>query len=82
VALQVVRNDETGPQKVIAAVYARVSTFNGQDPTMQTRELTEYCQRRVGMFLTPMWTPGFRARRIRDPNSIGSWLMPMLGDSM
>ncbi len=29
-----------------AAVYARVSTTNGQDPTTQTRELREYCQRR------------------------------------
>ncbi len=30
-----------------AAIYARVSTNNnGQDPTMQTRELEEYCQRR------------------------------------
>lgn len=30
-----------------AAIYARVSTVNaGQDPTMQTRELEEYCQRR------------------------------------
>jgi DNA invertase Pin-like site-specific DNA recombinase len=29
-----------------AALYARVSTTNGQDPTMQTRELEEYCQRR------------------------------------
>ena len=28
------------------AIYARVSTTNGQDPTMQTRELKEYCQRR------------------------------------
>src|SRR5215475_2284734 len=29
------------------AVYARVSTANnGQDPTMQTRELREYCERR------------------------------------
>jgi len=29
------------------AVYARVSTVNnGQDPSMQTRELTEYCTRR------------------------------------
>jgi DNA invertase Pin-like site-specific DNA recombinase len=29
------------------AVYARVSTSNnGQDPTMQTRELREYCERR------------------------------------
>jgi DNA invertase Pin-like site-specific DNA recombinase len=30
-----------------AAIYARVSTVNaGQDPTMQTRELEEYCLRR------------------------------------
>jgi DNA invertase Pin-like site-specific DNA recombinase len=29
------------------AIYARVSTTNnGQDPTMQTRELREYCERR------------------------------------
>jgi len=32
---------------VKAALYARVSTSNnGQDPTMQTRELREYCERR------------------------------------
>jgi DNA invertase Pin-like site-specific DNA recombinase len=30
-----------------AAIYARVSTIgNGQDPTMQTRELGEFCERR------------------------------------
>ena len=29
-----------------AAIYARVSTNNGQDPTVQTRELREYCQHR------------------------------------
>ncbi|MDA2913120.1 recombinase family protein, partial [Acidobacteriia bacterium AH_259_A11_L15] len=30
-----------------AAIYARVSTSNnGQDPTLQTRELADYCQRR------------------------------------
>lgn len=43
--LQVVR--ECGPQKVMAAVYSRVSTLgHGQDPEMQTRELREYCERR------------------------------------
>ncbi len=32
---------------MLAAIYARVSTANnGQDPTVQTRELREYCQRR------------------------------------
>jgi DNA invertase Pin-like site-specific DNA recombinase len=29
-----------------AALYARVSTHTGEDPTMQLRELREYCQRR------------------------------------
>ncbi|HVB54957.1 MAG TPA: recombinase family protein [Candidatus Acidoferrales bacterium] len=29
------------------AIYARVSTANGQDPEMQLRELREYCQRRL-----------------------------------
>ena len=29
-----------------AAIYARVSTANGQHPEMQTRELVEYCARR------------------------------------
>jgi DNA invertase Pin-like site-specific DNA recombinase len=34
-----------------AAIYARVSTANnGQDPTMQTRELREYCERRGWTF--------------------------------
>ena len=43
--LQVVR--ERGPQKIMAAVYSRVSTVgHGQDPEMQTRELREYCERR------------------------------------
>ena len=38
---------ESGPQKIMAAVYSRVSKGNGgQDSTMQTRELVEYCQRR------------------------------------
>lgn len=45
--LQVVRTDERAPRKMLAAVYARVSTVgHGQDPEMQTRELRDYCQRR------------------------------------
>jgi DNA invertase Pin-like site-specific DNA recombinase len=31
---------------VKTAIYARVSTNNGQDPEMQLRELRDYCQRR------------------------------------
>src|SRR6266446_9490829 len=46
-ASRMVRQDCSDPPKVYAAIYARVSTLNGgQDPTMQTRELEEYCQRR------------------------------------
>ncbi len=33
-------------EKIRAALYARVSTTNGQDPEMQVRELREYCRRR------------------------------------
>jgi len=47
VGLQVVRNNDSAPRKVLAAVYSRVSTIgHGQDPAMQTRELREYCERR------------------------------------
>ena len=46
-ASRMVRQERSDPSKVCAAIYARVSTLNGgQDPTMQTRELEEYCQRR------------------------------------
>ncbi len=45
--LQVVRSDERAPRKMLAAVYSRISTVgHGQDSTMQTRELIEYCERR------------------------------------
>jgi DNA invertase Pin-like site-specific DNA recombinase len=45
--LQIVDRKNATPRKVLAAVYARVSTLNGgQDSTMQTRELSEYCHRR------------------------------------
>ena len=45
--LQIVKESDSTPRKVVAAVYARVSTIgHGQDPSMQTRELSEYCVRR------------------------------------
>jgi DNA invertase Pin-like site-specific DNA recombinase len=45
--LRIVERTEPTPRKVIAAIYSRVSTVGrGQDPEVQTRELTEYCQRR------------------------------------
>ena len=46
-ATRILRQDSSDPTTVRAAIYARVSTLNaGQDPTMQTRELEEYCRRR------------------------------------
>jgi DNA invertase Pin-like site-specific DNA recombinase len=45
--LQIIRTSEATPRKVVAAIYARVSTLNhGQDPALQTREISEYCNRR------------------------------------
>ena len=45
-ASQIVEREQSQPQ-IRAAIYARVSTVNnGQDVTMQTRELQEYCERR------------------------------------
>src|ERR1700722_15907585 len=34
------------PAVTRAAIYARVSTLNGQNPDVQTREIEEYCHRR------------------------------------
>ena len=45
--LQIVEKGDSHPRKVFAAVYSRISTVgHGQDSSMQTRELIEYCQRR------------------------------------
>ena len=47
VGLQIVQSNASSTRKMLAAVYSRVSTVgHGQDPAMQTRELTDYCQRR------------------------------------
>ncbi len=41
------QSPDSSPAHVRAAIYARVSTTqHGQDPTLQTRELKEYCSRR------------------------------------
>jgi DNA invertase Pin-like site-specific DNA recombinase len=43
----ILRQEQSPSQQIRAAIYARVSTLNnGQDPTMQIRELREYCERR------------------------------------
>src|SRR5260370_22989081 len=45
--LQIVKNTDSTPRKVVAAVYSRVSTIgHGQDARMQKRELAAYCERR------------------------------------
>src|ERR1700681_3207363 len=45
-AQQIVRQHELRSDTSKAAIYARVSTLNGQNPEVQTREIEEYCQRR------------------------------------
>jgi len=66
--LQIVKNSDSTPRKVLAAVYARVSTINnGQDPTMQTRELTEYCQRRGWAVYDTYVDDGFSGKKDSRP---------------
>lgn len=50
------------------ALYARVSTANnGQDPTMQTRELREYCERRGWMVAGEYVDLGISGTKERRP---------------
>lgn len=66
--LQIVQKSDSTPRKVLAAVYARVSTINnGQDPTMQTRELTEYCQRRGWAVYDTYVDDGFSGKKDSRP---------------
>src|SRR4051812_6281274 len=49
-----------------AALYARVSTSGGQDPTVQLRELREYCERRgwsIGAEFSDVGVSGAQERR-------------------
>jgi DNA invertase Pin-like site-specific DNA recombinase len=46
-ARQILHEEKSYARLVRTAIYARVSTSNnGQDPSMQTREIQEYCERR------------------------------------
>jgi DNA invertase Pin-like site-specific DNA recombinase len=45
-ANSLLQSDHHRSAAIRAAVYARVSTLNGQNPDVQTREIEEYCQRR------------------------------------
>jgi len=51
-----------------AAIYARVSTTNhGQDATMQTRELREYCERRCWQIAGEFVDSGISGAKDRRP---------------
>jgi len=54
-----------------AALYARVSTQNNQDPMMQTRELEEYCKRR-GWVIADQFIPtrGTKLTEDRDATRV------------
>jgi DNA invertase Pin-like site-specific DNA recombinase len=49
------------------AIYARVSTNNGQDPEMQLRELREYCQRRGWEIIQEYVDVGISGMREKRP---------------
>src|ERR1700751_5028343 len=66
--LQIVKNSDLTPRKVLAAVYARISNINnGQDSTMQTRELTEYCERRGWTVYDTYVDDGFSGKKDSRP---------------
>jgi DNA invertase Pin-like site-specific DNA recombinase len=68
-AARIVRQDVSIPVKVQAAIYARVSTINaGQDPTMQTRELEEYCERRGWEVHDTYVDNGYSGKKDSRPN--------------
>src|SRR6476469_4132873 len=48
-----------------AALYARVSTLNGQNPEMQLHEMRDYCQRRGFMIANEYVDKGSGARERR-----------------
>jgi DNA invertase Pin-like site-specific DNA recombinase len=67
-ASKIVRQDSSVPANVHAAIYARVSTLHGgQDPTLQTRELKEYCQRRGWQVFDCYVDNGFSGKKDSRP---------------
>lgn len=56
------------PNIVRTAIYARVSTANnGQDPSMQTRELRDYCERRGWIIVGEYVDVGISGTKERRP---------------
>jgi DNA invertase Pin-like site-specific DNA recombinase len=67
-AARILRQDSSVPTKVHAAIYAQVSTLNGgQDPSMQTRELQEYCLRRGWQVFDCYVDKGFSGKKDSRP---------------
>jgi DNA invertase Pin-like site-specific DNA recombinase len=67
-ASRIVEQHQSLPQQIRAAIYARVSTVNnGQDPAMQTRELREYCERRVWNVVAEFVDLGISGAKDRRP---------------
>ena len=67
-AARIVRQDRAVPTQVHATIYARVSTINaGQDPTLQTRELREYCERRSWVVFDTYVDNGFSGKKDSRP---------------
>jgi DNA invertase Pin-like site-specific DNA recombinase len=54
-------------QDLNTAIYARVSTLNGQDPEMQLRELREYCQRREMIVVAEYVDKGISGAKDKRP---------------
>jgi DNA invertase Pin-like site-specific DNA recombinase len=67
-AVRIVRPREFAAGEISAAIYARVSTLHGgQDPTLQTRELKEYCQRRGWQVFDCYVDNGFSGKKDSRP---------------
>jgi DNA invertase Pin-like site-specific DNA recombinase len=61
---QVVRGPDLDRRAVL---YARVSTTNGQDPEVQSREIREYCQRRAWPLVSEYVDQGISGAKERRP---------------
>jgi hypothetical protein len=61
---------QSHPAALRAAIYARVSTNAGQDPTMQTRELEEYCRHRGWLVSGALCQPPHAAKHLRTPRRL------------
>ena len=81
-ASRIVREEQSVPTGVHAAIYARVSTLNnGQDPTLQTRELREYCDRRGWNVIGEYVDIGISGAKDRCPQLEYSWRIVVVANS-